>query len=193
VLLDAAGNLYVSDYLNGRVRIVASDGMIGAIEGSGDVNRYSIPYPSNGDGGPAISSLIAEAPSVAADAAGNIYLAESGANRVRKISPDGIISTFAGTGFPGYSGDGGLATNARLLYPGNLTVDAQGSVYMTTADSRVRKIDPAGTISLVAGRGEGTGTVRFWGDGGPATDAIMNGPDGVAVDAAGNVYIPMAY
>jgi DNA-binding beta-propeller fold protein YncE len=108
---------------------------------------------------------------------------------VRKISLDGIITTFAGTGFPGYSGDGGPAAKAALLYPGSLAVDALGSVYVTTADSRVRKIDSAGTITLVAGRGEGTGTVRFSGDGGPAIDAIMNGPAGVAVDAAGNVYI----
>ena len=123
---------------------------------------------------------------MAVDGQGNVYIADFFNSRVRKVSPGGTITTFAGTGIQGFSGDGGPATSARLLGPQGVAVDGQGNVYIADGnDDRVRKVSPAGTITTFAG----TGHTGFSGDGGPATSAQLSSPYGVAVDGKGNVYI----
>ncbi len=122
---------------------------------------------------------------VAADAAGNVYVADTANNRVRKVAPDGTISTFAGTGTAGFSGDGGDAAAAELSAPGGVAVAPSGNVFIAdTANNRVRKVSPEGTISTIAG----TGTAGYDGEG-TATAQQINGPQGVAVDASSNLFL----
>jgi hypothetical protein len=118
------------------------------------------------------------------DSAGNLYIADWQNNRIRKVS-NGVISTVAGTGTRGFSGDGGPATSAQLAYPQSVAVDSAGNLYIAdTSNSRIRKVSN-GVITTVAGDGR----FGFSGDNGPATSAQLNGPVGVAVDSAGNLYI----
>jgi sugar lactone lactonase YvrE len=191
-LFDNAGNMYITDYGNRRVRRVTPGGTIGTIAGNGqmDLNFYSeLSTPSSGDGGPAIHATFSYVGGIAADASGNLYVSDLTADRVRKIAPGGTINTFAGNGQRGYSGDGGPASQAMLSGPRQLAVDPLGNLYVLTSDSRIRKITPDGIISLVAGDGNDTGTIRSQGDGGLAVNATLNGPGGVAFDAQGNIYI----
>jgi sugar lactone lactonase YvrE len=187
VLLDPAGNLYVADFFTGHIRKI-SGGIITTIAGNGDITRGSAPAPL-GDGGPALTASLNLVPAVAFDATGSLFVAEMSGNRVRKIAPNGIITTVAGTGATGAAGDGGPALQATLNQPWGITVDSLGSVYVATEDSRIRKIDPNGIITTFAGTGTGTGLNRSQGDGGPAAGATLNEAKGIAVDAAGNVYI----
>jgi len=121
------------------------------------------------------------------DALGNLYIADSSNYRIRKVTPAGIISTVAGNGKYGYSGDGGQAVNAQLYEPYGLAVDAAGNLYISdTTNQRVRKVTPAGIISTVAGVVQSR---SFRGDGGLATSAFLNKPAGLAIDAAGNLYL----
>jgi trimeric autotransporter adhesin len=178
VAVDAAGNLYIADSYNGRVRKVSPAGIITTIAGGG--------ADGLGDGGPATSAQLSSPQGVAVDGAGNLYIADFVANRVRKVSPGGIITTIAGNGARGYSGDGGPATSAELSFPAGVAVDGAGDLYIAdNGNYRVRKVSPAGIITTVAGNG----TDGFSGDGGPATSAQFQGPQGVAVDGAGNLYI----
>jgi sugar lactone lactonase YvrE len=187
ILLDPDGTLYFTDYANGRVRRITPDGMIGTIAGNGN---FPQPYNSLGDGGPAIDGRLSYPSATVLDSAGNLYVADISSNRVRKIAPDGTISTLAGNGsLPYGTGDGGPATQASLYAPFGLGVDLQNNIYIAGGDSRVRKVDPNGIISLVAGVGTGSGLVRYQGDGGPAVNATLNEPKGVTADAAGNIYI----
>jgi trimeric autotransporter adhesin len=260
--IDRQGNLYLADAGNLRIREVSTAGVINTVAGNGNC-CYS------GDGGPASSALLNLAPwggGMAVDSGGNLYVADAANQRVRKISPSGIITTVAGNGVSnGYSGDGGLATNAQLNYPSGVAVDSGGTLYIADvgnvvirkvspsgiistvaqgggralaidqADNlyfedaigvrkvspsgivttfittqfnlpfgaavdgagnlyiaeagapnyRVRKITPAGIITTVAGNG----TAGYSGDGGPAASAQLNGPVGLAVDSAGDLYI----
>ena len=137
----------------------------------------------SGDGGPATSAELAAPEGMAMDAAGNLYFVDVQNFRVRKISSSGTISTVAGTGTRGSSGDGGPATSAAMV-PFSVAVDSAGNLYITDI-ARIRKVTPSGTISTVAGTGRG----GFSGDGGPATSAQIFAPEGVAVDTAGNIYI----
>ena len=149
---------------------------------------------NSGDGGPATSASIGAAQGVAVDKAGNIYIADAIFNFIRKVNAQGIISTFAGGNLVAL-GDDGPATNARLDFGpathAGLAVDAAGNLYIAdTGDMRVRKVDAAtGTITTVAGNSTTLGLGGFSGDGGPATSAALNSPDGVALDSAGNIYI----
>ena len=196
---DKAGGLYVADFGNARVRRISPEGVIATVAGSGQpvplgqtggAIGYSPANPfSSGDGGPAIHATFNRLGGAIFDAAGNLYVSDSGGNRIRKIAPDGTISTFAGTGQAGYSGDGGPALQATLFGAGPLAMDPKGDLYVITGDSRVRKITADGTIHLVAGTGTGTGLDRAQGDGGPAVNATLNEPGGVAFDAQGNIYI----
>ncbi|HWQ31994.1 MAG TPA: BACON domain-containing carbohydrate-binding protein [Blastocatellia bacterium] len=123
---------------------------------------------------------------VALDAAGSLYIADTGNHRIRRVSRDGVITTIAGNGQLGSSGDGGPATAASLNEPGGIALDAAGNLYIAdTNNHRIRKVTPAGTISTVAG----TGISDFGGDGGPATQARLDTPVGLATDAQGNLYI----
>ena len=176
--LDSAGNLYIADFSNNRIRKVSATGTIGTVAGSGTAG-YS------GDGGAAANAQLSTPEGVAVDSAGNLYIADTGNNVIRKVTPSGFISTFAGNGLPGYSGDGGRAINAQLGNPFGLAVDSAGNLYVTDFSGRVRKIYPDGTIGTIAG----TGTRGYSGDGGPATAATLNRPSGVAVTAAGTVYV----
>lgn len=178
VAVDAAGNIYVADSDNHRIRRVAPDGTITSIAGAG-VEGYG------GDGGPATQAQLANPLGVAVDAAGNVYVADSGNHRIRRIAPDGTIASIAGTGVAGFGGDGGAATEARLGYPRSVVVDAAGNVYIADwSNYRVRRIAPDQTIDTVAGTGEFGNS----GDGGPAPQARISNPWGLAVDTAGYVY-----
>jgi hypothetical protein len=110
-------------------------------------------------------------------------------NRIRRIATDGTVTTIAGTGVQGYSGEGGPAAQAQISFPITVAVDHTGTVYFETSDSRVMKVTPDGVLHLVAGSGTGTGLNRAGGDGGPAVNATLNVPKGLAIDAQGNVYI----
>ena len=139
-----------------------------------------------GDGGPAKLAMLNQPEGVAVDASGNLYIADTDNNRIRKISPDGIITTVAGTEIAGFSGDSGPASQAQLNHPEGVAVDASGNLYIAdTGNNRIRKISPNGIITTVAGNG----IAGFSGDNGPASQAQLNQPEGVAVDASGNIYI----
>jgi sugar lactone lactonase YvrE len=138
------------------------------------------------DNGPATAATLAEPYGVAVDASGNLYIADYGNDTIRKVSPSGIITTVAGTGIWGYSGDGGPATSAKLKAPRNVALDGSGNLYIADTDGhRIRQVSPSGTITTVAG----TGTSGYSGDGGPAANAQLAGPSGVAVDGSGNLFI----
>ena len=176
--VDSAGNGYFSA-MNMIFRMDASSGQVTRIAGNGG------PFGYSGDNGPATSASFNSPEGIAVDSAGNVYVADSGNNVVRKIS-NGTITTFAGNGQWGYSGDGGPATSASLGDPGAVTLDSAGNLYI--ADTRnfvIRKVS-SGIISTVAGNGKAGNS----GDGGPALNAEFAFPEGVAVDSAGkNLYI----
>jgi uncharacterized protein (TIGR03437 family) len=179
---DAAGNIYITDRGNSLIRRVDSAGIIttyaGTITADAGVAGFS------GDGGPAVLAKLFQPFQLALDTADNLYIADWGNSRVRKITPAGTITTVAGGG-SGTLGDGGPATSATI--GGNLygvAVDAAGNLYITS-NARIRKVDAVtGMISTIAG----DGTAGFSGDGGLATLAEVNGPQSIAVDASGNVY-----
>jgi len=179
VAVDAAGNVYIADTLNARVRKVAPGGIISTVAGH-SVIGYT------GDGGPATSAALSLITGLAVDSSGNLFIADSANHRVRKVNPSGIISTFVGNGLFRFSGDGGPATSATFYLPESIAVDAMNNIYVAdTNNDRIRKIDPSGIISTVAG----SGTLGFSGDKGPATAASMLLPFAVAVDLAGNLFI----
>jgi sugar lactone lactonase YvrE len=194
VAFDPDGNLYIADAFNNRVRQVNLQGMITTIAGSGGAGGYS------GDGGPATAAQLHTSGTgvltfwmvgLAVDGEGNLYVADSLNYRVRRIDRQGVITTIAGTGQSGYSGDGGPATAAQLSYPTDLAIDVNGNLYISdnptgVVDSnRVRKVDKNGIITTVAGRGERGYPV----DGGPAVLAALNHPSGLAIDSEGNLFI----
>lgn len=173
------GVIYVSDSLSHRVRRIDPDGTILTVAGTG-VGGYG------GDGGPGVEAQLFYPAGLAVDTAGNLYIADQGNHRIRRLSPDGALARFAGTGEPGYGGSGGLAISAKLRDPYGLAFDAAGNLYVAElGNHRVRRIGTDGIIHDVAGTGES----GFSGDGGVATQARLNHPQGVAADAAGNLYI----
>ena len=179
VALDASGNLYIADYLNHRIRRVDADGVITNFAGTGRRGHM-------GDGGPAAQSLLSNPAGLAVDTVSNLYVADTGNNRLRRIAPDGTITTVAGTGDGGFGGDGGPATEALLNAPSGVAVDSNGNLYVAdTGNNRLRRISADGTITTVAGASER----GFRGDGGPAIEALLNAPSGVATGANGTVYV----
>jgi uncharacterized protein (TIGR03437 family) len=178
VAVDFSGNIYIADSSNRRIRKIAN-GIVTTIAGIG-VQGFS------GDGGPATSAMLGRAEAIAVDTGGNLYYADSVNQRIRKIASSGIISTVAGNGVAGYSGDGGPATSASLNFPVGLALDSGGNIYIADANnSRVRKVTPSGIISTIAGNGQ----EGFSGDGGAAVSASLNLPSDVLVDGGGNLYI----
>jgi sugar lactone lactonase YvrE len=179
IAVDAAGNIYISDWSNHRIRKVSTSGIISTIAGNG-TQGYS------GDGGAATSAELYNPCGIAIDALGNVYFADTGNQRIRKISTSGTITTVGGNGTAWFSGDGGPATSAQIWNPLGLALDASGNIYFAdNINQRIRKISTSGIITTVAGNG----TAGFGSDGGPATSAPINAPYGVAIDAAGNLYI----
>lgn len=182
--LDGAGNLYIADAGNNAIRMVAGgsgSAVITTIAGTGTPGFQ-------GDNGPAASALLNSPYGLAVDGQGNIYFADSGNSRIRRISA-GTITTIAGNGTAGFSGDNGPATNAEFNSPHGVATDSSGNVYVAdTGNNRIRQIS-GGAIGTVAGNG----TAGFSGDAGPATAAQLNVPCGVAVDSAGNLYIAEYY
>ena len=176
--VDGSGNVYVSE-ISRILRIDAQTKEVSTLASAGS-------YGFGLDGVPATSSLLANPGGVAVDGSGNVYIADTDTNRVRNVDSSGTITTFAGTGEEGTSGDGGAATAARFLYPLGMAVDGSGNVYIAdlSGDSRIRRVNPMGVITTFAG----TGTSGFGGDGSAATAARLNWPHGVAV-RFGNVYI----
>lgn len=179
IALDTAGNLYVADTYRYRIYKVTPSGVISVYAGNGT-------FGFGGDGGPATSASISEPWGIAVDASGNLYIADSYNNRIRKVTPAGIISTIAGSEPGGFGGDGGPALSAQFNQPSGLAFDAGGNLYIAdTYNHRIRRMTPAGIVTTVAGNG----TAGVNGDGGPPTLAQLDTPGGVAVDAAGNLYV----
>ncbi len=178
VAVDTAGNLYIAEFGNNRVRKVATNGNISTLAGNG-VNGFS------GDGGQAASAMLNGPQAVAADSQGNVYVGDTANNRVRKVAPNGVITTVAGNGDAGYSGDGGAAMNAQVGNPAALAVDAAGNIYIADGSSRVRKVFLSGIITTIAGNG----TRGYSGDGGSAVSATLSGPSALAVNAAGSIWV----
>jgi len=179
IAVGADGSLYISDGENNRIRRVGPDGIIATVAGNG-TRGYS------GDGGPATSASLNAPVGIAVSTAGNLYIADIGNHRIRRVGVDGIIATIAGNGAVGYSGDGGPAAQASFNYPYSIAVGADSSVYIAdNGNNRVRRIGPDGIIATVAGNG----TKGFSGDGGPAAQALVNAPPGVAVGVDGSWYV----
>ena len=178
VATDRSGNLYIADSDNARVRKVAAEGIISTVAGGGTSGP--------GDGGPATAARLNNPVAVAVDASGNLFIADAGDSRIRKVTAAGTISTVAGNGIAGISGDGGAAVSASLNHPAGVAVDAAGNVYISdTGNNRIRKVSPKGVITTAVG----SGTAGLSGDGGPAVSAQLNSPAGIALDSAGNLFI----
>ena len=178
VVVDGNGNLFIADRNNNRIRKVNVSGIITTVVGSG--SGFS------GDGGAATNAALNQPWGVAVDNSGNLFIVDRFNNRIRKVDTNGIITTVAGNGSSSFSGDGGAATNAALNYPFGVAVDAGGNLFIAdTSNNRIRRVDANGIIMTVAGNG----TNSFFGDGGAATNAALNYPFSIAVDAGGNLFI----
>lgn len=176
---NSSGGLLIADTYNHRIRLVAADGNISTLAGTGDMGYY-------GDEAEAIKAYLYYPTGIAVDSAGVIYIADTYNHVIRKVTTDGKIDTYAGDGAAGSKGDGGKAIEARLRYPTGLAFDSAGNLYIADSNNhRIRKINKDGIISTVAG----SGAYGFSGDGGPATEATLGYPDDVYVDKSGNMYI----
>jgi sugar lactone lactonase YvrE len=173
---DAAGRLFIADELNDHIRVVDQNGIVHLLAGDRGNDL--------GDGGPASQAELLQPSTVAFDAAGNLYISDRDNERIRKITLDGTITTIAGNGVAGYSGDGGPATDAMIDTADAIAIDAAGNVYFSDANNnRVRMVDANGIITTVAGGG------RSLGDDGPAVDAKLADPNGLVFDVAGDLFI----
>jgi uncharacterized protein (TIGR03437 family) len=176
---DGQGNLYICDTGNFRIRKVTAQGVISTVAGTG-TSGYS------GDGGPAMQAQIGGSTRLALDSVYNLYISDPTNRRVRRVTADGVIQTFAGNGANATAGDGGPAAQASLQYPQGLAFSADGNLYIADSSAnRVRRISANGNIATIAGTGSGSET----GDGGLATSAKLSSPAGVAVDSSGAVFV----
>ena len=179
VSVDSFGNVFVADTYNHKIRMVNSAGIITTLAGT----RLA---GSSGDGGAATSAQLNSPFEVSADISGNVYIGDEGNNKIRMVNSAGIITTFAGTGTQGSSGDGGKATSAQLYLPTGVSADIYGNLYIADYhNNKIRTVNSAGIITTFAG----TGTLGSTGDGGAATSAQLYQPYGVSADISGNVYI----
>ena len=189
IALDAAGNFYIADPSEDRIRkVAAGSGIISTVAGTGVAG-------STGDGGPATAATLNFPTDIKLDSSGNIYIADSSNHRIRKIAMNtGIITTFVGApttnNAGGFSGDGGPAAQAQLHSPYGITFDKSGNLYIAdTGNHRIRKVDAAGVISTVVGSDTPNNAGGFAGDNGPATKAQINKPESVCLDSSGNLFI----
>jgi len=179
VVVDHIGNVYIGDSYNNVIRKVDTAGIITTIAGN-----HTPGYC--GDGGPATAACLSDPYGIALDAMGNVYIADRNNYVIRKVDTSGIITTVAGNNTLGYTGDGGAATSASCGLMHGVAVDSSGNVYcVDETNSVVRKVDPIGVISTYAGNG----SAGYAGNGGPATDAELAYPLGIAIDAMGRLYI----
>src|SRR5580704_11139802 len=181
IAVDSSGNVYVADASANRVRIIAPDGSIQTFAGTGAAGF-------SGDGGPATAAQLNQPYGLAFDSGNNLYIADLGNGRVRKVGANGTIETVAGGGaFPATNqGQGGLATSAQLMQPRNVTVAPNGFLYISDfGANQVYKVGFEGSLSLVAG----TGTAGFSGDSASALLAQLNAPAGLTMDSTGALYI----
>lgn len=175
--VDPAGNIYIADTGNNRIRKVTAEGTVTTVVGIG-------PAGYSGDAGSAAFAGLNAPTGIASDALGNLYIADTGNHRVRKVSSNGVITTVAGGATAGFSGDNGPAASALLNAPVSVAVDASGTLYIAdSGNHRVRRVSPQGIITTVAGSDPGAG------DGGPGPKALLFQPSGVAFDSSGNLYI----
>ena len=178
ICVDGSGGYYISDYGAAVVRKVDSSGIITTVAGNGS-------YGYSGDGSYATNACLSVPVGVALDSIGNLYIADEDNSVVRKVDLNGIITTVVGNGSSGNSGDGGMATNATMVNPSGVCVDAANNLYISDYTAHViRKVDTNGIITTVAG----TGSSGYSGDGGQATNAVLHGPNGISIDSAGNLY-----
>jgi sugar lactone lactonase YvrE len=176
--VDKSGNLFIADSYDNRIRKVTPGGMISTFVGSGA-------WGFRGDGGPASSAWLNRPVAVTADTAGNLFFSDMENQRVRKVTPGGIISTVAGNGIPGFSGDGGKAISAELNYPDGIAVDNSGNLFIADShNSRIRKVTPGGIITTYAGSGNDA-----LGEGISAISAQFGFPSSISIDTAGNLFI----
>lgn len=178
--VEASGALLVADDEAHRVRRITPGGAISAFAGNGALG-------ASGDGAQAVNAAMNVPQDLVVDAAGNVYISDSNNHRIRRVAPDGVITTYAGTGVPDFGGDGGPAAQARLNSPSGLALDSAGNLYIADSlNARIRKVAAGtGVITTVAG----SGLIGFSGDGGPALQATFKVPLGVAVDKNGAIYI----
>ena len=181
IAIDRTGNIYICDADNQRIRKIDTAGIIHTLVGDGTGGYI-------GDGGHAATAEINEPGAIAVDKYGNLYIADELNNVIRKVDTAGIITSFAGNGATGFSGEGGPATAATIGFPFGVACDTAGNVFFSlTYEDRICKVDPAGIMTTYAGVGGGAG--GFAGDGGPATAASIDNPWGIGTDLTGNVYI----
>jgi len=179
VTTDAEGNIYLSHRSKNRIRKIDTKGIITTIAGNGFAGFA-------GDGGLALQAFLNFPAGLCLDPKGNLYVADRNNHRIRRITPDGIITTVAGTGKPDFGGDEGPAVQAHLNFPSGLACDDQGNVYISDrSNNRIRKMDALGNINTIAGMG----VPGFGGDFGPALGALLKYPFGIHLDPKGNLYI----
>jgi sugar lactone lactonase YvrE len=172
------GTIYVADRTANRIRVI-KDGIIDSLAGTG-IAGYE------GDGGPAKTAMLTQPTGLATDAAGNLYVSDTGNCAIRRIAPDGTISTIAGSGIAGFGGDGGPANRALLAHPDGVAVAPDGSLYIGDGfNNRVRRVGVDGTIATIAGTGE----KGIEGDGGPGLEAQFGRVSRVQLDSDGNLLI----
>ena len=185
VALDSLGNLFICDQGNSRVRKVDTSGIISTVAGI-DSNYYG---GFSGDSALAINAELNLPNGIALDRSGNLYIADTYNNRIRKVDANGIITTIAGNGYGSNIGDGGLAIDAGIPTPSCITVDSKGNIYFADGNSNVRVITTDGKINRLAGNGN----AGYGGDGGKAVLASLNMPNGIAVSNSGDIYIADSY
>jgi RHS repeat-associated protein len=184
IAFDSSGNLYIADHFHHCIRKVDTNGVITTVAGNGNAG-YS------GDNGPATKAQLYRPFDIAVDSNGNLYIAdggtsEAGNNVIRKVDKKGIITTVAGAVYNGYQGDGCPATEVYLVYPRGIAIDKDANIYIAEQGNHViRKVDTSGIIETIVG----TGIRGYSGDLGPAVDAQLNHPTGLAVDAGGSFFI----
>jgi streptogramin lyase len=187
IAVDQQGDIFIADTEDNVVREITPNGNIQLFAGNG-TEGYS------GDGGPATQAELDSPQDVAVDSSGDVFIADTYNNVIREVTPNGVISTVAGSGTPGYSGDNGPATSAELCSPSGVAVDSLGNLYIAdSCNNVIRRVSTTGIITTVAGdytadQADGGGGA-FSGNGGPATSAQLNSPQGVALDQAGDLFI----